>query len=106
MRRPSSSLPRSSSPPLLADVPVDPDPSASGSLIGPYRLLREIGHGGMGTVYLAERADHQYEKQVALKVVRGWSAGSERLIRRMRVTAWRTSRTGWSASSHPSRLAP
>jgi len=38
--------------------------------IGPYRIEREIGHGGMGTVYLAERADGVFEKEVAVKVVR------------------------------------
>ena len=35
-----------------------------------YELIREIGHGGMGTVYLAERADGVYRKQVAIKLVR------------------------------------
>ena len=39
--------------------------------IGPYRLLRELGHGGMGTVYLAGRADDEYHKRVAIKVIRG-----------------------------------
>lgn len=43
---------------------------ASGTRIGPYRLIREVGRGGMGTVYLAERADAEFEKQVALKLVR------------------------------------
>ncbi|HEX6070076.1 MAG TPA: serine/threonine-protein kinase, partial [Longimicrobiaceae bacterium] len=38
--------------------------------IGPYRLLRVIGRGGMGAVYLAERADDQFEKRVALKLVK------------------------------------
>lgn len=38
--------------------------------IGSYRIIREIGHGGMGTVYLAERDDDEYHKQVAIKVVR------------------------------------
>jgi serine/threonine protein kinase len=38
--------------------------------VGPYQLLRQIGHGGMGTVYLATRADEQYQKRVAVKVVR------------------------------------
>ncbi len=38
--------------------------------MGPYRVLRELGHGGMGTVFLAERADDQYDQQVAVKVVR------------------------------------
>src|SRR5947207_1937737 len=41
-----------------------------GQLIGPYRITREIGRGGMGTVYLAERADQQYEKQVAIKLIK------------------------------------
>ena len=39
--------------------------------IGAYKLIRELGRGGMGTVWLAARADDQFEKRVALKVVRG-----------------------------------
>ncbi|MEZ4589375.1 MAG: serine/threonine-protein kinase [Gemmatimonadales bacterium] len=46
-----------------------PDPLI-GSLIGPYRLLRLLGQGGMGTVYLAERADGQFEHRVAIKLLR------------------------------------
>ena len=38
--------------------------------IGPYRLVRRIGVGGMGLVYLAERADGAFDRQVALKVVK------------------------------------
>jgi len=38
--------------------------------VGPYRLLRELGSGGMGTVYLAERDDEQYHIKVAIKLVR------------------------------------
>ncbi len=38
--------------------------------VGPYRLLRELGHGGMGTVYLAERADGQFRRRVAIKIIR------------------------------------
>lgn len=41
-----------------------------GSRIGVYQILAEIGHGGMGAVYRAERADGQYEKAVAIKLVR------------------------------------
>jgi eukaryotic-like serine/threonine-protein kinase len=41
-----------------------------GRKIGPYRVLEEIGQGGMGTVYRAIRADHQFSQQVAIKVVR------------------------------------
>lgn len=41
---------------------------APGMLIGPYRLLREIGQGGMGTVWLAERSDAAFKREVALKL--------------------------------------
>jgi hypothetical protein len=52
-----------------------------GRQIGPYEILREIGQGGMGTVYLAARADRAFRKQVALKIVRP-EAGSEEVLRR------------------------
>jgi serine/threonine protein kinase/outer membrane protein OmpA-like peptidoglycan-associated protein len=41
-----------------------------GQELGPYRILRKIGHGGMAEVYLAERCDNQYRKQVAVKIIR------------------------------------
>ena len=41
-----------------------------GREVGPYRLLRELGRGGMGAVFLAERADGQFEQRVALKLVK------------------------------------
>ena len=40
-----------------------------GSRVGPYEILSEIGRGGMGTVYLASRADDQFRKLVAIKLV-------------------------------------
>ena len=43
---------------------------AAGQSIGPWRLVRELGHGGMATVWLAERNDGAYSQQVALKLVR------------------------------------
>ena len=41
-----------------------------GTVIGKYRLDDILGHGGMGTVYLANRADGQFNQKVALKVIR------------------------------------
>ncbi|PYK51952.1 MAG: serine/threonine protein kinase, partial [Verrucomicrobia bacterium] len=42
----------------------------AGELIGSYRIVRELGRGGMGAVYLAERADEQYKKRVAIKLIK------------------------------------
>ena len=44
---------------------------------GPYRVVREIGQGGMGRVYLAERADGQFHRRVAIKVIRGSTDSDE-----------------------------
>ncbi len=66
------------------DTPLDTPPSALalqaleqaaadgwiGRRLGPWRLLSLIGGGGMGQVYLAERADGQYEQRVAVKLMR------------------------------------
>ncbi|HKW18470.1 MAG TPA: serine/threonine-protein kinase [Terriglobales bacterium] len=41
-----------------------------GRRIGVYKIVEEIGHGGMGEVYRASRIDGQYEKEVAIKLVR------------------------------------
>jgi WD40 repeat protein/serine/threonine protein kinase len=38
--------------------------------LGPWRLLRRIGAGGMGSVWLAERADGRYDRRVAVKLIR------------------------------------
>ncbi|GAB5536271.1 MAG: hypothetical protein Rubg2KO_25200 [Rubricoccaceae bacterium] len=56
--------------PLLSDLPDLPTAPDVGHRLGAYRLDREIARGGMGRVYLATRADGQYEQQVALKVLR------------------------------------
>src|SRR6185503_20141026 len=52
---------------LLANEEIE---SAAGQSVGPYRIIREIGRGGMGTVYLAARSDDQYHKQVAIKLIK------------------------------------
>ncbi len=63
--------------------------------IGPYRLLRRIGSGGMSTVYLAVRADDAYRQEVAVKV---FALGHERedLLRR-----FRTERQILASLEHP-----
>jgi serine/threonine protein kinase/tetratricopeptide (TPR) repeat protein len=41
-----------------------------GQEFGPYRVIREIGRGGMGRVFLAERADQEFHRQVAIKLIK------------------------------------
>jgi serine/threonine protein kinase len=53
----------------IDEVESNGDNDRIGQRIGPYEILREIGHGGMGTVFLAVRADDQYRKEVAIKLV-------------------------------------
>jgi serine/threonine protein kinase len=68
-----------------AAVMSDHDDAAShaGERVGAYRLVKEIGRGGMGTVYLAERDDETYTARAAIKFVRGRLALPE-LERRFR----------------------
>jgi eukaryotic-like serine/threonine-protein kinase len=56
------------------DSAVGAEPS-SGDSVGPYRLVREIGRGGMATVFEAERADGAFETSVAIKILRGIDTG-------------------------------
>jgi len=58
-------------------------PTRVGERVGAYVIVRELGRGGMGTVFLAERADGQFEKQVAIKILnRG--ADTAEILRRFR----------------------
>jgi len=71
----------------LADELVTPlaisllESSLVGEQVGPYRIVREIGRGGMGAVYLAERDDGSFEQTVALKLVPYHRAGEDLFVR-------------------------
>ena len=76
---------------FLADGPrldgeaSDPSGPRAGERIGPYVLIRELGHGGMGTVWLAVRADGTLKREVALKLPRlAWGPGLARRMARER----------------------
>ena len=74
---------------LWRDVVVDLAGAREGQSLGPYRIIRRLGHGGMSEVYLAERDDHGFTQQVALKVIaRGFSKDAlERFERERRIVA-------------------
>jgi serine/threonine protein kinase/tetratricopeptide (TPR) repeat protein len=59
------------------------EPLAVGQRVGAYRIVREIGRGGMGAVYLAERADREFEQRVAIKLVRR-GMDTDEIVRRFR----------------------
>jgi serine/threonine-protein kinase len=52
-----------------------------GMRLGPWRVLSVAGRGGMGTVYVAERADGQYDQRVALKIVSASIPGEQGAVR-------------------------
>jgi serine/threonine protein kinase len=57
--------------------------SLAGQNIGPYKVIRKLGQGGMGAVYLAARADQTFQKEVAIKLIRG-GQDTDDVIRRFR----------------------
>ncbi len=54
---------------LISNLELPALAPGEGDSLGPYRLVRELGAGGMGVVFLAERADGHFEQQVALKLI-------------------------------------
>ncbi len=67
---------------LAAEEDAEASTEAIPQRIGPYRLLEEIGRGGLGTVYLAER-DEPFRMQAALKLVRR-GLDTEEIMARLR----------------------
>ncbi len=67
----------------------------TGTRIGAYRIIREIGQGGMAVVYLGERDDQVYRKQVAIKMVRP-GIDTEQILHR-----FRNERQTLAALDHP-----
>ncbi len=65
------------------DLPDDQSESERDRRIGPYQVVRELGRGGMGAVYLAKRADDEYRQHVAIKLIRG-GMDSDFVLRRFR----------------------
>jgi eukaryotic-like serine/threonine-protein kinase len=55
-----------------------------GERVGAYVIVRELGRGGMGSVYLAARADGQFKKQVAIKILKR-GTGTDEVLRRFRI---------------------
>jgi hypothetical protein len=52
----------------LPSTATEGSPYKPGDQVGPFRLIREIGHGGMGEVWQAERVDGTFKREVALKL--------------------------------------
>ena len=64
--------------PLMNHLGEEPAPPER---VGPYRIVEEVGRGGMSTVYLAERDDGHFEQQVAVKLIRPVGDTADRLQR-------------------------
>lgn len=71
----------------LVDEAPEPASLTDGQRIGPWRLLRRLGRGGMAEVWLAERALGDYERQVALKLARASDGQAQRFERERDVMA-------------------
>ena len=80
---------------MLRDVHDLLESAAEERFVGAYRLVRRIGRGGMGDVYLAERSDGAFEQQVALKLLRR-EMGSDVSVQR-----FRSERQILASLSHP-----
>ena len=75
--------------------PADEGAAMEGRRIGPYRVLRALGRGGTGAVYLAVRVDDQFRKNVALKLLRRGMETGDLILR------FRRERQILAALEHP-----
>src|SRR5262249_43663720 len=76
--------------PLREPASREPDPTLLGRQFGPYRIVSLLGQGGMGSVWLAERVDGLFTRQVALKLIHAALAGrvmTERFSREREILA-------------------
>lgn len=71
------------------------EPLEAGVVVGRYRVVREVGRGGMAVVYLAERADGEFRQSVALKVLKR-GVDTDDVVRR-----FAQERQILAAASHP-----
>lgn len=74
----------------LPDLYLEAAAPQPGWQVGNYTLLDEIGRGGHGTVFLAERADEFFQQRVAVKLLRGWTrqgAAQRRFEREVQILA-------------------
>ncbi len=85
-----------SSPLEFADAVPQP-----GERIGSYELVRLLDAGGMGVVYLAKRADHAYEQQVAIKLIRPLHLRCATGLRRKLIERFENERTLLARLNHP-----
>ncbi len=60
------------------------EPDRIGERVGAYLIVKQLGRGGMGAVYLGERADGQFEKQVAIKILKR-GTDTDEVLRRFAV---------------------
>ncbi len=67
----------------LSGANPPPEDGLNGTRLGAYEVLREIGRGGMGAVYLARRADEQFDKLVAIKILKR-GTDTDEVLRRFR----------------------
>jgi eukaryotic-like serine/threonine-protein kinase len=77
------------------ELPPISSEAMTGRQLGAYQIVRELGHGGMAVVFLAERADQEFRKRVAIKMVKLGVESKEVLSR------FRNERQTLAALDHP-----